>query len=126
MNDVSNFYDELDLKYPEIGIAMDPINRVNPGVVRFIIPVLTPNMDNSKIVTSTIYQNSSNLKNSNKQSFEISNLTVTNYIEIPIPREICGIPKAPEDILIPKESKWIIVFVGGDITRPRAIARYLD
>ena len=126
MNNVFDFYDTLDLKYPEIGIAIQKIDRLKPGNVKLIIPVLTPNMDSSKIINQTIYLNKQNLKNKNTQTFEISNLTLTNYIEVPFPAEICMLSDIDEDNrYIASGSKWIIVFVGGDITKPRPIARYL-
>lgn len=185
MNTVSDFYDELDLKYPEIGIAMQDIDRTNPGKVKFIIPILTPNLDTSKISEQTAYQNDSNLKNADK-NLEITNLKISNYIEIGIPKELCALPSGeynvvsgtlncssasgtiqgrlngtgsvwtgppggfsvdgaakgtlnfsngqvtgklnlvPVDRYIKKGSKWIIVFVGGDITKPQVISRYYE
>lgn len=127
MNNMTNFYDTLDLKYPEIGIAVQDIDRNNPGMVKIIIPILTPNMDNSKLIQKTIYQNSSNLRNLNKTNVDIQNIKITNYIEIPFPKEICTTISSNEtDKTIKAGSKWLIVFVGGDITKPRPIARYLD
>lgn len=183
MNNNFNFYDNLDLKYPEIGIAIQDIDRQNPGLVKFIIPILTPNMDNSKKIDSTIYQNSQNLKNS-KKNIEIESIKICNYINIPIPKELCSLTQSfypisfdikmytsyeeamrdkdkllgsgyadsfglkmytsyedamndnnSGDIFYPSitenpnryiksGSKWIIVFVGGDITKPRVIAPY--
>lgn len=204
MNDVTGFYDELDLKYPEIAIAMEDIDRINPGKVKFIIPVLTPNLPTNKISTQTVYQNSSNLQNAESKP-EVTNLTMSNYVEIKVPKELCafvggcyeilesydwpevetkgcdsilhvrdanmktinanqvgygsvscnnaeccggssinvlgyvqgimkftdGIPTGflnlmPVDRYIKKGSKWIVVFVGGDVTKPRIIARYPD
>lgn len=168
MNDISNFYDEMDLKYPEIGIAMDRIDRLNPGLIRFSIPVLVPNMDNSKTYNGTIHQNTTNLKNDPSVKYEIDNIYISNYITIPMPKEVCAfIPSSftitsgninsPSVIMtgfsdhnihgtgsmnqlsgsiniqyhdseryIEPGSKWIIVFVGGDSTKPRVIARYTE
>ena len=123
MNNVVNFYDTLDLKYPEIGIAIQNINRSNPGKVKIVIPVLTPNMDNTKLIEKTEYQNSFNLRNS-KKNLEIHNIKITNYIEVPFPKEICMSDN--DDNIIEAGSKWLIIFVGGDITKPRPIARYID
>ena len=185
MNDITNFYDTLDLKYPEIGIAMQDIDRLNPGRVKFIIPVLTPDMDTSKVVEQKVHQTKSNLKNADR-NLEIENISIPNYIEIPIPKELCAVSEGdfnvsegtisltggsssisdayqsgagsvselsgfisvtgsisgtlnitngnvrgtlnitPSDRYIEKGSKWIIVFVGGDITKPRVISRYID
>lgn len=184
MNDMSNFYDELDLKYPEIAIAMERIDRLNPGTVQFSIPVLTPNMDNSKTTNNVVHQNTLNLKNKNKSQFEVENINVSNYISIHIPTELCtpsfdkltitggnlqigtlsdrettitatltrlddsnnyrihgtysGNPSMSavrgelecglyeKDRYIEAGSKWIVVFIGGDITKPQIIGRYYE
>lgn len=126
MNSIESFYDNMDLKYPEIGIAMQQIDRLNPGEVKFIIPILTPNMDNSKLVESRAYQTKDNLKNKNK-NIEIETLQITNYITIKVPREVCSMYYIENDErYIASGSKWIIVFVGGDITKPRVIAPYTE
>ena len=125
MNSMYDFYDKMDLKYPEIAIAMDDIDRANPGVIRFAIPVLTPLMNNDKPITDTIRQNRSNLMNDQSVKFEIESIKVTNTIHIPVPQEVCNVYQLDDSNRIIKSgSKWIVVFVGGDITKPRIISRY--
>lgn len=120
-----DFYDKMDLKYPEIAIAMDDIDRANPGVVRFIIPVLTPLMNNTKPVSDIIRQNKLNLMNDKSVRLEIDNIRVTNTVSISVPQEVCNVYRLTNDNRIIKSgSKWIVVFVGGDITKPRIISRY--
>lgn len=126
MNNVTNFYDTLDLKYPEIGIAMQDIDRTNPGKVKIIIPILTPNIDSTKLVEKISYQNTSNLKNADKRTVNIQNIKITNYVEIPFPKEICTTYDGDKENIIKAGSKWLIVFVGGDITKPRPISRFID
>ena len=206
MNDMTNFYDELDLKYPEIAIAMEDIDRVNPGKIKFSIPILTPSMDNNKTKENIERQNTANLMNADKKGLDIQNIQISNYIEIPIPSELCtldagtyeiikgtinilnatervsgsangntsisgnisgtgsvsdyagiinvsgsvrgdmnisgfatsgianlsggeisgNISIIPTDRIIPAGSKWIVVFIGGDITKPRIIGRYIE
>ena len=166
MNDTSSFYDKLDFKYPEIAICIETIDRLNPGNPKFIIPVLTPNMNTDSESTQLIYQNSSNLRNGDTIP-EVTNITMNNYMRIPLPKELCGnydsrflsavkyiadvtlscsgganscngtltkTFRTLYDIItsgdlknsryIKKGSKWIVVFVGGDITKPRIIAPY--
>lgn len=90
-----NFYEELDLKYIEIGYNMKPIDRTNPGIVPFNIPVLTPQMDNSTMKDSKIIQrDKSNIQNASVGSIEVSDLQMSNYIEIQVPKEICCLPSA--------------------------------
>lgn len=105
MDTVSDFYDSLDLKYPEIGIAMEAIDRTNPGKVKFIIPILTPNLDTTKLTEQTVYQDSSNLKN-DSSTLEVDNISITNYIEINIPKELCTFTGGELDIL---EGSYITV-----------------
>ena len=133
MSNPSNFYENLDLKYPEIAIAMEEIDRLSPGLISFVIPILTPTMDNTKLVTKTIYQNRSSLRNSKYSAYEIGNVELSNSVYIKIPIEITGglsllnMNDIPDSIrYIQKGSKWIVVFVGGDITKPRIIAPYPD
>ena len=206
MSDMTNFYDELDLKYPEIAIAMQDIDRVNPGKIKFSIPILTPSMDNNTVKENTERQNTSNLMNADKKGLDIQNIKMSNYIEIPVPSELCTLDSGtyeivegtinisnaseslsgsangnsnisgniagsgtvseytgsinvngsvkgtmtinglnisgttnliggqvngsitiiPTDRIIPAGSKWIVVFIGGDITKPRIIGRYIE
>lgn len=125
MNTMYDFYDKMDLKYPEIAIAIDDIDRSNPGNVRFIIPVLTPLMDNSKPITDSIRQNKSSLRNDQSVKLEVENIIVTNFISIKVPQEVCNVYQVNDsNRIINAGSKWIVVFVGGDITKPRIISRY--
>lgn len=127
MNSLQDFYDKMDLKYPEIAIAMDDIDRTNPGRVRFIIPILTPHMDKDKITNKTIYQNRSSLRNDKSVKLEIGDVGITNFIHINVPAEVCNVYNLTnENRYIQAGSKWIVIFVGGDITKPRIISRYLD
>lgn len=164
MNSISSFYDELDLKYPEIAVCIERIDRLNPGSPKFIIPVLTPNMSIDNESSQYIRQNTSNLRNGDI-SPEITDITMSNYMRIPLPKELCGnydsnflqyvrfiadtaiessnngngesstlnkkiqtlydvLSRMSSSRYIKKGSKWIVVFVGGDITKPRIIAPY--
>jgi hypothetical protein len=176
----TDFYENLDLTYPEIGICAEKIDRCRPGKKKFFIPILTPYIDTSTPKTSTVVQRNSNIMNYDKSSVEVSNLTELNYIEIEIPKELCayvggdfevkgkleskyetytiqgnGTVGPPEsysvlsatgttlngttkvegkmlikpverDRYIEKNSKWLIVFIGGDINKPRVICRLPD
>ena len=187
MTSIENFYDELDLKYPEIAIAIDKIDRLKPKNIRFIIPILTPYMNTNKAEESTIYQNKQNLMNAEKDLLEVNNIKTTNYIKMNIPKELCSICDGEFELYdkennklkakvdntstgsvsmsgtvdeysisvsgslsfngnesideisgtfkirptekfryIPEGSKWIVVFIGGDITKPQIIGRYLE
>ena len=139
----SNFYTELDLKYPEMAIALDDIDILNPGNVRFIIPILTPGVSMNKANRNMVSQSKSNLMNANKTAFEIDAVTVRNYIILPVTKEVCGttltdyifpkdsdeynkfISNIPNSVrYIKKGSRWIVIFLGGDITNPVIVGRY--
>lgn len=93
-NNKTGFYEELDLKYIEIGTAMAIIDRVRPGKVPFCIPVLTPELDTSDIKESQIIQrDKSNIVNENPDAVEVSDIDTSNYIYIEIPPELCAQPK---------------------------------
>lgn len=169
MNDITSFYDNLDLKYAEIAICIEKIDRLNPGSPKFVIPILTPTMSIDSESSQSVYQNSSNLRNGDTAP-EVANITMNNYMKIPLPKELCGnydtrflqAVRYLEDVTltckngggeyhwcegkldkkfktlyeiitsddlklsryIKKGSKWIVVFVGGDVTKPRIIAPY--
>lgn len=90
----SDFYENLDLKYIEIGTAMTEIDRINPGKVPFTIPVLTPELDTSTMKDSQITQRSkANLANENPGAVEVSDIKTSNYIYIEIPKELCAQPE---------------------------------
>ena len=178
----ADFYEELDLRYPEIAVCIEKIDRTNPGKKKFYIPVLTPNLDTTSLKTKveTVHQNSSNIINENGPNID--------YIEIYLPKELCafvggdfkvvnkgnmtvksngritisgstdigggmaphshstlsgggsytidGAETTYKGILnsiptdqyryIEKGSKWIVVFIGGDISKPQIIGRYYD
>lgn len=176
------------MKYPEKAIAIDRIDRMNPIGIRFIIPILTPYMNNDKIIEKDVFQNKQNLINSDKL-IEIENIHMCNYIKMNIPKELCSLPNAKyyidkessniklndidininnantvinitssneysihgnislsnnnndsistkniegeltlklsdEDRYIDEYSEWIVVFIGGDITKPKIIGKF--
>ena len=184
----SNFYDDLDLRYPEIAVCIDRIDRTNPGTKNFYIPILTPNLDTSSLKKKeeVVRQNSSMIVN--QQAVNIGNVRIQNYIPITIPKELCVFATDSYNItgslsslstngnisisgrtgsggsgegshshstlsgggtatydsssssfsgtgtLIPLDStryiepgsKWIVVFIGGDINKPQIIGRYTE
>lgn len=134
------FYDNLDLKYGEIGIALTRIDRMNPGYVSFAIPSLNPNygvdtVENKKI----IQRNPSNIMNDKDNSVSIGDINVTNNLKIYIPKELCSLPYSikywnsekgkyeyTSERYIHKNSKWLIMFIGGDIACPCIVCRLPD
>lgn len=78
----------LDLRYPELAYNMTDIFRPEPGTVPFYIPALYPFMSGGKVQTNVIKQKNSSLLNKDKPN--ISNINITNCINIQVPRELCG------------------------------------
>lgn len=154
----SDFYSDLDLSYPEIAINVEPIDRLNPGKCKFYIPVLMPYLSKDSAVNKTKQLNNSNMLNVKPNLFDVSKVEVANYVEIPVPPEMCTLPCCQMNCkdathcfikskhhciwgptvshtvescifdgeslrIIPANSKWVVVFIGGDITYPVIIAK---
>lgn len=94
-----NFYESLDFRYAEVGTAMQIIDRMNPGRVKFSIPVLTPNLNTSTTSTNKIVQkDKSNLVNDNPDPVDVSNIEIANFLYVEIPLELCALPGAYHNI----------------------------
>lgn len=87
-------YAQTAFMYPEIAICLDEIDRRNPGTKRFNIPALTPEMNQSNAVDKKIRQRKDNILNETSNNLNISEVTISNYIMIPIPRELVSVPSA--------------------------------
>lgn len=189
----SNYYDSanISMKYLEIGIALSVIDRMNPGKIPFCIPSITPNTNKSSTTDKKIIQASkTNILTDNKDAVDVSNIEVSNYIYIDIPKELTALPGAVYDVsgdldikgsgdesivsaniagtglvserlgkidvhggvsgnissinlntkvngkldlvlsneyrYIPQNSKWLISFIGGDMSMPCVICRLPD
>lgn len=97
----NNYYDSssVNMKYLEIGIALDPIDRMNPGLVPFCIPVLTPNSSkNTSTSTKIIQKSKTNIFTENKDAVDVSNIEIGNTIYIEIPKELTSLPGAIYDV----------------------------
>lgn len=96
-----NFYSsgDMDLTYLEMGIALARIDRMNPGVIPFCVPVLTPTMSQNSAVDNTVIQsNKTNIVSDNPSAIDVSNIDVSNHINIEIPKELCCLPAPVYDI----------------------------
>ena len=104
----TNFYAELDFKYPEIAICLE--NCVGEG--KFFIPVITPLLPkNNAYDELNINLNKKNILN-NTPNMEIKKCIHSNYIKLNIPGN--GIGK--------KGDEFIIIFIGGDLNKPKIIS----
>lgn len=83
----------IDLRYMEIGICLDKIDRMKPGIHPFCIPILTPEMSKTEVTKEKWVQTGKkNIETANKGSVEYSNITVSNNVMIEIPRELVALP----------------------------------
>lgn len=97
MSDKESFYsgEDIELRYMEIGIALDKIDRMNPGKVPFIIPVLNPDANKEKKVETKVSNHNTNfIVNENKAAIDVSDYEISNYIMIEIPKELVALPGA--------------------------------
>lgn len=116
-NGTNNFYNDLNLVYPEIAILLedtyDNINRIG----KFFIPILTPTLSKDYVYDQKeLNMNSTDNIINDRSDLYIEECTVSNYIELKIPSHIKGKCK--------KDDKFVIVFIGGDINKPYIIGRY--
>lgn len=110
------FYQNLELKYPEFAICIED-SEPESGLAKFYIPVLTPMLESEEsydeedlnVSTSNIINDSS--------SMELNGCTVSNYLELHLPdsKATCH-----------KGDKFVVVFVGGDPNKPFLLGRYYD
>lgn len=107
----TNFYDNLDLKYPEIAIC---IEDTDTKTGKFIIPILTPVLNTSEPYIKKVDEfETDNIINS--EDIIVSPVNISNYIELKLPK---GYDNAKKD------DKFIVIFIGGDINKPVLIGGY--
>ena len=123
----NTYYDTMDNKYLELGIALTVIDRMNPGKVPFCIPVLTPTMNQSSKVDTKVIQsnNKSSIISENSGAVDVSNISISNYIEIEIPKELCCLPAPVYDIdgdVTISDGRYNISAVTGHITATGSVS----
>lgn len=107
----TEFYKDLDLRYPELAICME--DCIGRG--KFFIPILSPLLNKDKInETTDLYISTKNIK-SDIGNLDIGKCTNVNYIELKLPN---GINNAKKD------EQFIVVFIGGDINKACLIGRF--
>ena len=101
----------------EIAILEEDISATNPKTASFTIPALMTEQYKGKK-----YVNNYNVINKNKTGTpSISTITIDNTIKLQVPKEYT---KWYGSIIIPKGTKFIVAFVGGNINSMRIIGRY--
>lgn len=109
------FYQDLDLRYPEIAICIGKTDT--RYIAKFYIPILTPLLNGDKPYDITD-NNISKLNILNDSTtMNISACTSSNYLEL------C-IPDSMDDIEI--GDQCVVIFIGGDPNKPVLLGRYCN
>lgn len=115
-------FGNLDLKYVEVAILMETTNKYHPGKVQFYLQALTPSKP--KTVDNTV-RNTSNLGNLTNVDSNIgaSEITSGSTLTLELPKEVArNYPKK----WIPQGTRFLVSFIGGDLTKPVIIGRDYD
>jgi hypothetical protein len=105
----------LDTRYTEIAELVYITNKYYPGIQEFRINALVTNKTNE-----TVHNQSSNVKNKNSTMLGLSTTTKGDTIKIKLPKEhTINYP----DKFIPAGTKFIVNFIGGDISKPLIVGR---
>ena len=111
-----SFYKEqnIDFKYPEIGICME---YTEGPYVKIGIPVATPTLSlHAPYDQKELFNSTSNIV-SNIDSMHVTACTESNYITMRLP------PQIP---YLDAGDKVVLNFIGGDINTPFISRRYLE
>ena len=107
-------YENLDLKYPELGILLeDNIWNISgsKSKAKVNIPILLPlESGSSSGATSTTYKKTSGNIANTKNSYQSS-----NYILLDIPSYMYPSANKDGNRIFKKGTKFIVVFIGGSI-----------
>lgn len=108
---ITNFYDNLDLRYPEIAICLEDTDT---NIGKFFIPILTPTLNKTQVYYEL--DNAFDNRNiENRDDLRLSPVNISNYIELKLPK---GYESAKKD------DKFIVIFLGGDMNKPILIGGY--
>lgn len=109
-------YTNLDNMRIEIAILQEDIPAFIPRVAKFRIPVLMTEDTVTNVTTSNA--NISNKRNGNIGSSQIS---IDNTVDLYVPYECVAFYGEKS---IPKNTKFLIAFIGANINDARVIGRY--
>lgn len=114
-----DFYETLDLRYPEI------VECLKRNGTEFYVPVLMALVEGAgaKPNKSKVNNNTSLLWNK-QNNVGISNITKSNYINLTVPEHLWYSNYTKTGIKYERGDKFIVMFVGGDLNKIRIIGRY--
>ena len=117
-----NYYVNQDYYYTEYAVALEDFYYKSKG--KFAIPALFPHITSSTPSKSSKVLNTNNLDeiyNSSISKLSIKKINTQNYIELSVPEYIGTFYKDYETGIIRAGTKFIITFVGGDLSCPHII-----
>lgn len=146
----SDFYQNLDLRYPEIAVLLNDVNRIGNRIGNFAIPILTPTMTTgSEVTIKKPAPPTSNIVNKNGNN-GVAGYIESNFVSLKIPFHLFPIPPECErknknsggcdcgsfhveiehthhcafinkNTVLKKGTRCIVIFLGGDINNIRVI-----
>lgn len=108
------FYKDPVYEYDELAICAEDSDT---GIAKFYLPILTPFLnkdrpyDKQERIKSKL-----NIKSKNRDSLDISECNISNYIELHVPLKEA----------VKKDDKFIVTFIDGDINKPALLGRYYE
>lgn len=114
-----NYYENLDLRYIEIAEAAETFYTYESSAL-FYIPVLMPMIDSTNKITEKPLPSNRNILNKNRPKISAKAYS-TGSISIPLHEERLG---SWYKNRVPKGTKFMVAFIGGDINKCRIIGRY--
>lgn len=121
MVNTSEFYEDMDFRFPEIAISAERFYYSSKG--KFTIPTLTPMLSNGSAYTSSnVKASTSNIVNGD--DLGITAVTTKNYMELYVPRYIAELVW-DKNLYINSGIKFIVSFIGGDINKAQITGLYM-
>jgi hypothetical protein len=108
----------IDTRYTEIAELVNITNKYYPGIQQFRLNSLVTGELNE-----TQTNNKRNIQNKDSNALGISTTTQANVVEIKLPKEHTI---TYQKKFIPAGTKFLVCFIGGDISSPKIIGRIDD
>lgn len=114
---LNEFYEGLDLSYPQIAKLAEPCSKFSPGKRPFYIPALMVYKDQTSKNDNPVRIYSNNLLNDDR-NIGLDSYTMGSTINIYIPQNVCMFAPCDNNGIMPIGLEFLIVFVAGDINKP--------
>ena len=114
-------YNSEDIKCIEVAELTTTCNKYHPGKQTFYIPSLNP-MNSRPNTVTTLQDTTKNIRNANNTTTSAT-IECGSNIVLELPREIArSYPKK----FIPPGTRFLVSFIGGDLSKPVIIGREYD